>query len=245
MRGFFLYGSIISLLIFPIGRIVAAEGYDYPELLVTPRATDRVASEAKSENREAFGRYTAIQVSALSTLFVGLMVKGDPGKTEGDEVSRASAQSAGQIGMLTGGGWLVATLTMGGIYRPYKKAQKDFGEMPARTQREQLARERIAEEGLQAPGRLSRRMKWLSVVSNAGTSAYMASQAGKSTNKAYGGLSTLVAFAPLVFTSSFEVLMDYHDDYKKKIYGPLQTAGLAYDPVSKSLVPTLGFSMVL
>ena len=226
-------------------QLHAAENYDYPELLVTPRASDRMAKESRDENKEAWGQYKAIQASALVTLLTGLQVKGDPGKTEGDEDSKAAASSAGQIGMLTGGLWLGTTLVMSATFRPYKSGYKDFADMPKANQRDVLARERIAEEGLEFPGRLSRRLAWMSFISNAGVSGYMAAQSGKMQNKVYGGLSALVALAPFVFSSGHETLMDYHQEYKKKIYGPLQTAAIQYDAQSGRFFPTMGFRMLL
>lgn len=226
-------------------NLQAADGFDYPELLVTPRATDRVQTAANNENKSAWGEYSAIQASALMTLFTGMQVRGDGGKTENDDESAAAASTAGNIGMLTGGLWLTTTLVMSASYRPYKSARKEFNDMPRGNQRDMLARERIAEEGLEAPGRLSRRMAWLSFISNAAVSGYMASQCGMMQNKVYGGLSAIIALAPFVFPSGHETLMDYHEEYKKKIYGPLKTASVQYDPQSKRFFPTVGFQVLL
>ena len=159
----------------------AQDQYEYPELVVTPRASQRLQVEEKTEKSGAWTRYIPFQISAASTLYAGVSTMSDPGKPlsekEKAEGLEPESKSAGKVAMLIGGGWLGTTVAMSLLYRPYKKGMSVIAGMKAGSKREILARERAAEEYIQAPASLMRKLKWLSVLSNFAASGYAAGTA--------------------------------------------------------------------
>lgn len=228
----------------PDGR--AAENYEYPELLVTPSASERVEREAKIERKSTWTAHTAVQSSALMTTIAGFMVRNDSGKVKGDNKDEAKAQAslAGTIGIGAGLAWIATTTFLSATHAPYDDARKDIKSMPAKTERERLAKERAAEEGLEAPALLASRLGWLSFATNLGVSAYMASQAHDALPLAFCGLSAVTAFAPFVFPAHWESVWKYQQDYKKKIYGPIKVSLLPpADSSSRTMRPAAEWAM--
>jgi hypothetical protein len=103
-------------------------------------------------------------------------------------------------------------------------------------QRSTLLRERLAEEALERPAKVMRVLQYISLTTNFTMSALnipYASDKGKIT----AGLGAVLAFLPLMFNDHAVDVYDKHIEYKKKIYAPLKTGALEYDPVSHTFTP--------
>jgi hypothetical protein len=194
-----------------------AEKLSYPELEVTPRASERLEIEAKGEARTHWLTLAPLQASALATLYVGLSANYDSGLSS-DAQSNYNMTKKFAVGV--GAGWLALTTALSAYYRPYYAGYKDVSKMPTTNSREELTRERIAEEALYAPDAVAQKLKWFSVASNLGVNLALVSNADRDSRlKISAGV--LAAFAPLIFESRWSQVAMQHREYKKKIYGPI------------------------
>lgn len=206
--------------------------FDYPELLVTPRASERLATEAAKEPSSRWTSELPIQVSALTTLGAGIaqLANPDPGK-DPNGVS-------GYAGVAVGGAWLVTTFALEALYQPYASAEREVAALPARTPREQLVRERDAEESIHSAARLAWRLKWLSVLTNLGSNIYMATQSKSSSfSQVADGVAAGFALTPLIFCSHWETVAAEQESYKKRIYAPIASATVFREPVTGNMAP--------
>ena len=90
------------------------------------------------------------------------------------------------------------------------------------SQREQLARERVAEEAIENAARIAKRLRWLSVLSNLATAGYLAGNAQDgSLAKTVDVVALGLAFTPVIFPSRWIQVARAQEDYKKKIFGPI------------------------
>ena len=206
----------------PFALAADSSDLEYPELLVVPRASARLEMEAKRENARAWSQHIPIQVSALTTLAAGLICYKNP------DGSKDPDGKAGLGGMLVGATWIGATLAMSAWYRPYETSMKEVGvsksseRSPNGATRDLLTRERLSEEALEAPARLGQRLMWISAFSNAAISGYMVSKAtGSSLGQVASLLSAVAAFTPVIFTYQWQRVAADHQQYKKRIYGPV------------------------
>ena len=212
--------------------------------MVTPRASERVEMEAKKESDSGmFSTHLPIQVSGAFTMTNGLLLM--MAKNEGPvSLDReASKKYAALTGLGVGAGWLATTILLSQYYNPYGSANKERSGMPKGSSREQLARERMAEESIDRAAAIGRRLTWLSVISQAGTSAYMTINAPKSSLvQMTSAASIVVALAPLIFKYRWQRVANEQEDYKKKIYGPVASLGyfnIPSGPQQTSLLPGL------
>lgn len=214
--------------------------YDYPELSVVPRASDRLRLEAEKEPERKFTTFIPLQVSALATTVAGLSATG------------AYNSVPGSIATGVGLTWLAATTILAVSYDPYTSAYTRIGSMPKNTVREQLARERAAEEEIKAAATLGNKIRWLSWLSNLGASIYILAQSNNPTNNIPpGGMgesdftrglaiaSTALSFVPYIFKFHWNEVQESQTDYKKRIYAPVVMSTLIQDPATHSYVPGL------
>lgn len=232
--------KIIAGLLFAImTTTVGAQDLTYPELHVTPRASERIKIEAKQEANNTFKSFLPMQVSALSTFVAGMMLSGKvedglaPGKTV-DNGKKAAPGVAMGISAL----WLGATTWASLKYRPYKSAYFKNKRMAYKTKREQLTMERMAEEEINSLKRLGKRMKWISVAMNLGLNSMLIDANPDETDDQKGAkfvanLSAVIALAPLFFTTHWETVADEQEKYKKKIYAPVAMTPIMMDPSNK------------
>lgn len=207
---------ILSLLLTSISCFAADSELEYPELLVVPRASARLDMEAKRENTRAWTQHLPIQVSSLVTLAAGIQNYKTP------DPSKDPDGKAGLGGILVGAGWIGTTLAMSAWYRPYETSWKEMGTSSSKSTRDLLTRERLSEESLEAPARLGKRLMWISTLTNFGVSAYMATKATSSSlGQVTSFISCATAFAPLIFTYHWQRVASDHQQYKKRIYGPV------------------------
>ena len=229
------------------GAAFAAETkeFEYPELLVSPSASERLANEAKAENKNRWSAHWAIQASALSTLMAGAISNGDPGKrseTAAKNGEEAGSKSAAKAATYVGGFWLVTTTAMSAIYTPYQSGLSKLQGLSQTNKKDKLAYERYAEEAIDAPSRVATVMKWASFVSNAGANATIMGNAANSTTKTFGGIGLVASTLPLVFEHQWSTVSRYQGEYKKRIYGPLSNVNFSLTPKGDSIAAVTNMS---
>jgi hypothetical protein len=200
-----------------VGTILNETKLTYPELEVTPRASERIELEAKYEAKNRWYSHLPIQFSALMTLIA------TSSATAKDSLSPnqlSDFNNARTIAECVGVGWLALTVALSAAYRPYFAGYRDIAKMPASNPREELTRERIAEEALYAPEDFAIKLKWFSVVSNAAANIAVMVSANTSSETLLTA-AALSSMAPLLFEYRWVRIADQHRIYKKKIYGPL------------------------
>ena len=189
-----------------------------------------------------------IQISALSTLLAGALAPKplDPDKRDRDDVKYSRS-----VAMVVGLSWLAFSYFFNEDYLPYTKAQSLLKTMPDKTLQEDLVRERMAEEQIDAASSLGQKMMWASVVTNLAASFYLANNTA-SEGFVYAGAAAVLSFAPVIFRDRWQIVHGYHQDYKKRIYGPialptlLQAPSIASNGESNSslaLVPGFSWQM--
>jgi hypothetical protein len=244
-------GGIIFLMTFGLSRtpLIASasaatpEQFDYPELTVTPRASDRLQMEAQKEPDHKWTTFLPIQTSAAATLVAGVLAN-DPNNFTGFIT-----------GVSVGGAWLVTSTLLALTYTPYSSAYSEVSPLPKGTVREQLTRERMAEESINRIARVGERIKWISFSTNLAASVFMLLQgknnlANATPTYSPAGLMTgsevvsaVFAFAPLFMRFYWSDVRDQQENYKKRIYGPVATSTVFYDSGTRTYVP--GFSLSL
>lgn len=196
-----------------------AQSLHYPELEVTPRATERVKIETQNESSDAWTSNLPIQVSAVATFVAGAMSAGsiDDDKEDG--------KLAPTLAIGVGALWIGATTWAAMKYRPYKQAYADLKKYPYKSEREKLIAERMAEEELDSLARLGRNMRYLSVATNLAASAFMLENVEQESDAKFAaGISALLSLTPLFFKYSWEKIACDQKKYKKKIYSPITMA---------------------
>ncbi|MBI4925492.1 MAG: hypothetical protein HY843_06160 [Bdellovibrio sp.] len=231
----------LVILTFTGGYSFAADSssFEYPELLVTPRASDRLELEARKEAGSQWRRHFPIQISALSTLLAGYF------QLSNNNPTKDPTAKSGLAGVAVGGVWLVTTLALSMAFTPYVSELHEIRTMPSKTQREQLSRERLAEESFERTARLATRLQWLSFLSNFGTSVYLTVNVKTETISVPADIVAIIfSFAPLVFQYSWKYIQQDQEEYKKKIYGPLTGISFWSDPVSHKIAPRFDVSFM-
>jgi hypothetical protein len=226
---------IIAFLCLSSSSLFAQEKIDYPELQVTPRASERIMIETQYEKEKAWTFQAPITTSALITLLAGIKHDGDI-DTSKDATGRSST-----VGIVVGAGWLATNMFMAYQYQGYTSALNKIKNMPASTPRDQLIKERLAEEEIAHLGRIGRTMKWASFATNALAGGYMISKAKKdSGGQIMDGVAIVASFLPIIFNNHFDDVDREQQQYKKKIFGNLASNFLLQDPNTNKWVPGLG-----
>ena len=232
-----------------------AESFEYPELSVVPRASERIRIEGDKEMNSSWAPYLPIQASALTTLVAGGMSLG------GD------AAVSPKVAMAVGAGWLGLTSYFALSYRPYSLAYSRISPMAKGTVREQLTRERFAEEEIRRLAVIGRKLQWLSVLTNLGASVFMLGQQAGNTASVSGSPATATAaavapvdavknstaqgaqiasavmsFVPLLFPFYWNDVADAQVDYRKKIYGPVASGTVFFDRGTGTTVPGMALT---
>lgn len=208
------------------------DGYQYPELLVVPRASQRLATEANNEAKAGFRTHFILQAPAFMTLIAG---------ASATTMKEAKSKETGAIAAGVGLGWLVATLGLSSVYTPYRTGQAEVGPMSEKSREQSLAKERRAEEALAFPAYIMRRVQYISAFTNFAASIAIAGLPEENEKiKALGGVAAAVALLPLIFDHPWIATYEQQQDYKKKIYGPV--AQLTLLPQAQSWTPGLELS---
>jgi hypothetical protein len=217
----------------------ATNDFEYPELLVSPKASERLTMEAKSEPSKAWTTHIPVQLSALSTLAAGAMAYNSSSRKEDDT---EGPKYAGMAAMGIGAGWLLITGTMSAMYAPYRTGLAAIKEVGGSTKREQLTKERIAEEYLEKPASLGWKLNLLSNITNLAACGYAISATESMTANVVAGIAALLSFGPWMFSYHWQDVADRHSDYKKKIYGPISGPTILFKEEAKRAKPVPGIA---
>ncbi len=193
--------------------------FDYPELQVVPRASERLNSEAQNEEDVKVLGYWPLQISALSTLVTGIGTRGRYGKDPASDDYKRDSDNASLVATGVGAGWLAMTTWLA-YQEPFKKSAINLKKMKAGDKRSDLTRERFSEEALEKQARISKIVTYASVLTNL-SSSILVSNYASSDSKNYAYASAALAFLPLFFQSSAITAYDKHQEYKHKIYAPM------------------------
>jgi hypothetical protein len=213
--------------------------YEYPELVVAPRSSDRVQSEADKEMDRKGGVWLPFQTSALATFMAGFAS------------FRPNSPAPAYSGIAVGGVWIIASSILSMSYRPYQSAWQEVAPMPKGSMRDQLARERAAEEAIRSAARLGSKLKWASTISNLGASVFMlGSSSGedwpssmkKNMSLTFSAVSAGLSLLPFIFRPYWQDVHEQQMDYKKRIYGPVATGTLFFDSGTRSYIPGVALS---
>lgn len=208
---------------------------DYPEIQVVPRASERIRFEAREEERSWYYMHWPIQLSGMATLLAGTLGRSQL-RDSLNETEKNDANSVLAATQAVGAGWVVAGVLLG-LQKPYRSAYYTISKYPGKDERSILMRERLAEEALERPARLIKPLQIASVVTNFSlcvlSGTFMTDQ-----GRLIAGVSAVLAFLPMIFEDHTVHVYEKHLEYKKKIYGPLSSASVGYDPKSRSFYPT-------
>jgi hypothetical protein len=217
--------------------------FEYPELSVVPRATERVQMEAQKDREQRWKTHLPILAPALGNLVAGttLLLNGTRSDTHPTDTS---SKVAPWVGMGTGLVW--TALILGVVDRQdfYQEGLIEATKIPARTQKDLLMRERLAEESIHRAGKLARKLKWLSAISNLGAGAFMIGAAKENSVASYVSIgAAATAFIPFLFPHRWELTESIHEDYKRRIYAPIAQVTLLREPSGTSFVPGLSLAL--
>lgn len=216
-----------------VSDILSSVGY--PELQVVPLASERLNMEARAERGGWFLTHWPTQLSGLMTLYVGNTSKGAR-RTDLTEKEKTDGNTLSTVTTTVGAGWLIGGLILG-LQKPYTQGARSVAKIKGKDQRSSLLRERMAEEALERPSKTMRTLQWISIVTQASLNGLLI-QYSNDKGKVTAGLGVVIAFLPLMFTDHSINVYDKHIEYKKKIYAPLKTGSLSYDPHTKTYTPT-------
>lgn len=233
---YFLIGSLASA----ADEVDLTKGLSYPELEVTPRASERLFMEAKEERNNKFANHGAMLVSSLATLIAAFNSQDSPSNTSNKDIVDNN-DWATQVGYAVGGGWLLTNVWLMSKYEPYRDGYSSIKGMGKGSKREILSRERMAEEALYAPARLGTKLLWFSTVTNLIAAGYMMGY-GNEDVKVYSAIAALASLAPVFFPYRWIDVGNQHKLYKKKIYGPIAGLTLLNAGAGEKPHPGLGLT---
>ncbi|MBT7609876.1 MAG: hypothetical protein HN576_08970 [Bacteriovoracaceae bacterium] len=216
----------------------AADSYDYPELMVSPQASERIRLELDRENKGGFFKnHKGLQLAGMTTLLAGILQS-----TNVDTDSDIKKNSP-KMGMIVGGGWVLVTAFLDMKYRPYREGFNRAKTVKGKSKRHQLTRERLSEEAINNAATLGKRFDYLGVATNLLAGGYMMLNVKKDTiSEVTNALSIITAFAPLVFENYWSDVAKTQNGYKKKVYGPISFSPVLYDQTTKSYVSGARFA---
>jgi len=209
---------------------------DYPELQVVPRASERLYMEAAIERERNIFMLTPFVISSLTTLVAGATVT----RSLRPELTEEDVRNTNQSANLAMG---VGTVGLGFAYwftnfNNYTTSEQQIKAIKGKDKRNELLRERLAEETFERTAEQMLKWKWIYTAANF---IACASITGKSTGNAnlVPLIGLLTATLPLVFTTSYELNYEKQMDYKKRIYSPVTFFDYQYDSKNYSWTPQL------
>lgn len=221
----------------------AANDYVYPELAVTPLASERLKMESEDPANSGWRAHLPVQVSALATTAAGISLL----TSAGNDPTSTSDDNRRIVGLVAAGfgvGWLATTAVLASSYEPYQRGLSQISSLPARTDREKLIRERLSEETIRNAAAAGRRLSWISFATNLAASAAVAGTAESDSLALWAGIGgAALSFTPLIFRYNWQKVADYHENYKKRIYGPVASIGPAVAPDGRTLVTALSLGL--
>jgi hypothetical protein len=231
---------IILLLLSLMPLTSIANDYDYPELMVSPRATERLQLELDRENQgKLFANQLGSQIAYGLTLVNGIMMMGNT-----NEVDDAD-KNASKLGLVVGAVGLGATMWMARSYSPYSDGLRNANRITGKDKRAQLGRERLAEEAINDAAKLGKRLDYIAMGSTLVANLYMASVVEADTlTEPLTYLGAATSILPIIFKNYWTKVSNSQNSYKKKVYGPIGFNTILFDKASKTYMPgaSLAFS---
>ncbi len=223
--------SLLFLSFIPLTSIAA--DYDYPELMVSPRATERLQLELDRERQgKLFGNQVSSQIAYGLTLINGAMMMGNT--NEADDADK----NAAKLGIFVGAAGLGASMWMARSYTPYADGLANAMRMKGKDKRAQLARERLAEEAINNAAKLGKRLDYIAAGSTLVANLYMASVVEKDTlTEPMTYLGAATSILPFIFKNYWSGVSRTQSSYKKKVYGPIGFNTILFDKASKTYMP--------
>lgn len=192
---------------------------DYPELQVSPRATERLAQLAEMESKGGPLLEWTMITSGLATLGAGIKHRGAYKEPDWSDTQKRDSDYASTAGILVGASWVTIGTYMG--FNNWSSARlNEARKIPNKDKRGELARERIAEEALEFAADTTSTLETLSVWTNFAASIYITSYASEE-NRVYGLIAATTSILPWLFPNPYTITYRKHREYKRKIYAPL------------------------
>lgn len=194
------------------------QALDYPELQVVPRASEKVFLESQFEKDAGWSITWPFQVSAGATLVSGLLLNGKYKESFGDsEKSDMDFATKASVG--------VGVVWMGLTYylfqqQPYGTEAVKLRKIVGKDKRNDLLRERMAEEAMERPARIMRIATWASVITNLAVNAAVVGRTDRD-NSIYPALGIVTSILPLIFQNRYIENYEKQLEYKRKIYAPI------------------------
>lgn len=213
---------------------------DYPELQVVPRASERLSLEAVTEKESGWTLLWPMETSAVMTIISGVMFKGKVPTQENEsddayDKRRRDSDFAATAAIGVGAMWLGFSVYVLST-EPYNTELSRIRKIKGTDKKNDLLRERLAEEALQRPAELIKTLTWTSVLTNAAVSLNLFDKATSSMN-IYPLLSFTASFIPVIFPSKYYSNYEKHLEYKRKIYAPVVNTYLEKSPVTQEYRP--------
>ena len=241
---------LLALFTLLVGKeVFASESvFDYPELSVVPHASEQIAAESAHEKDSAWSNHLPLLIPATTSVLAGavelaLGTKADDPQNikNGD----TSAKVMPYVAMGVGLAWWGVAYGILNHADYYSSAVEEVGKLPNKTQRDQLMRERRAEEAISKAGSMARKLKWISFATNCASGVLVSVSAKEKTaGTAFGVAAAITSLTPILFQHRWEELDNRHQDYKKRIYAPVAGVTLLKDPsFSSAFSPGISLSM--
>lgn len=228
---FFLF----ALLVENTGLTYAKGSSDYPELLIAPRASERIKMEMKKDRNSKLTFQLPITISSTMLLTAGIVQT----MYKDGENTNYSAEAGIGVGLF----WLATNLYVSYKYQGYTRAYRDIKAMPRKSMREKLIRERVAEERINELGKMARRMVWFSSLTSFAAAMYMQKRAESDSVGEYVDFAAAaISLLPLILSNKWIDVAKKQKEYKKKIYGPIIGASWFKDPNSNKMVPGMAMT---
>ena len=213
--------------------------FSYPELQVTPLASETFERALAEDKNYRWTQAIAVQVPSALNLAAGALTYA---QSDEDVDTENTYKTVGATAMGIGGFWLGATIGVSLVYRPYRSVYFQIKKMKITTKRDQLIKERLAEGALRDAYSLARKIEHLSVWTNFAASAAVLSQAESNSTKTIAIMAAISSFLPYLFPYHWENTYKRQEGYKKKIYGPIARGELLFNKTNKSFSPALKMS---
>ncbi len=212
------------------------QDWEYPELMVAPRASERLEREARIESRRGFSLLWPVWLPGAANLAAGEMQLGQT------DPSLDSGKTRAYAGIAVGGGWVVGSYLLALSYRPYASGLEETSRMPRASAREQLARERVAEEWIETASGMGRTLRYLSAATNLIVAVSMASAVNSGTLAQTLDLASVaIALSPLFFETRWNRVAHDQRNFKKRIFRPIAST-LWVRTSERASSPALGLS---
>lgn len=216
------------------------KGLDYPELMVVPRATDRLTMETQNEREYGWIAFWPYQVSSITTLLAGNRLRGNYKADVTTDLEKKDSDNVGLAAMAVGVGglglsiFLIRSDLYGDSFRRLKA-------MKVTDKRSELLRERLAEEALEKPAHLINMLTTVSVTLNVLANGAVLSQANGDV-RSYAAIGMVASFLPWMFSNRYVDNWSKQQEYKRKIYTPLLGFDWQYHSRSKEFQPQLSMN---